>query len=151
MNLTMSMNFKNRAPSQFGGLLPNSLGVFEGSLFFASTDGLYVLDENSEEEVVDAYFELPFTTLGYNGQKSPRSLIVSGKIDGVLAFEITDERGETVEYKTGDIESYSGTKIALNTNQRSRYFRLRVKNVDGADFSIGEMDVVFIPGPEARK
>jgi hypothetical protein len=150
MNLTMSLNFKGKSASQFQNLFSNSLGVFNSSLFLANEDGVYVLDSESEDEKVDAFFELPYSTLGYNGQKSPRSLLVAGKIDGKLAFELTDERDNAVEYESVDVKSYSGLKQALNTNQRSRYFRLRVKNIDGSFFSIGEMDVVFIPGPEAR-
>lgn len=151
MNLTMSMNFKNRASSQFGNMPANSMSVFDDQMFFANDDGLFVLDAASEEESVEAYFELPYSTLGYNGQKSPRSLVVAGKINGALAFELTDERGDVTTYTTKEIESYSGVKVALNSRQRSRHFMLKVKNIDGADFSIGEMDVVFIPGPEGRK
>lgn len=150
MNLTMSMNFKNRAPSQFSNVFANSLGVFGPDLFFGAADGLYVFEDDSADEVVEAFFELPYSILNYNGLKSPRSLIVSGKIEGVLEFDVTDERASTVTYESRDISSYAGTKIALNSNQRSRYFILKVRNVDGAYFSIDQMDVVFIPCAEAR-
>lgn len=155
MNLLMSLNFKNMAATQLGDLNANSAGVFGGNLIVASTDGLHTFDgqygEDEDVEVVSAYFELPYSLLGYDGQKSPRSLVISGRILGALAIDVTDEAGNTVTYTTPSLDTYSGTKVALRSDQRGRYFIVKVKNVNGSYFSIDQMDMVFIPGPERRR
>ena len=151
MNLLMSLNFKNMAPTQLSDLAVNSLSVFNGELFVASADGLYRFASDSDEEVVEAFFELPLSLLGYNGQKSPRSLLIAGRILGALKVLITDESGTTVTYTTATMDTYEGTKVALQSNQRGRYFNVRVENIDGAYFSIDQIDMVFIPGPESRR
>lgn len=45
----------------------------------------------------------------------------------------------------------SGTKLALRTDQRSRYLKTKIANVDGSDFSLESMELIFIPGPERRR
>ena len=155
MNLLMSLNFKNMAPTQLGDIYANSLGVFNGELFVASASGLHKFvspsSEDDDLEVVSAYFELPYSLLGYNGNKSPRSLLISGRILGAIQVDVTDEEGDTVTYTTPVLDTYSGAKIALQSNQRGRYFIVKVKNLDGSYFSIDQIDMVFIPGPESRK
>lgn len=155
MNLLMSLNFKNMAATQLGGIYANSLGVFGGELFAASASGLHKFVSPSSEgediETVSAYFELPYSLLGYNGNKSPRSLVISGRILGAIQAEITDEGGDTVTYTTPALDTYSGAKIALRSDQRGRYFIVKIKNVNGSYFSIDQIDMVFIPGPESRK
>ena len=155
MNLLMSLNFKNMAATQLGDVYANSLGVFNGELFAASASGLhkFVSPFSTEDdiEVVTAHFELPYSLLGYNGNKSPRSLLIAGRIFGAIQVDITDEEGDTISYTTPVLDTYSGAKIALQSNQRGRYFIVKVKNLDGSYFSIDQIDMVFIPGPESRK
>lgn len=151
MNLIMSLNLKNMASTQLSSLAVNSVGVFNGELFVSSADGIHRFVGGSNEEVVNAFFELPLSLLGYNGKKTPRSLLISGRILGALKVSITDESGVTVVYLTETLDTFEGTKVALQSNQRGRYFNVKIENVDGAYFSIDQIDMVFIPGPEPRK
>lgn len=150
MVTTLAFNFKNKAPSQFTGFLANSAGVFSDKLYFASGDGVYVFDPGSEEEEVAASFVLPVSDFGFRGQKSPRSLVLGGSFDGAVQASVTDERGVTKNYVSSALDGATGCKIALDSDQRSRYLQIKVSNVDGAYFSVDTADLVFIPGPERR-
>lgn len=155
---TLLLNTHNFAASQFFSHAANSATVFNGKLLFARSTGLFEstgdndgLDENDEPIPINAWVVLPVTDLDYNGQKTPRSLILDGYINGQLVASITDEKGVTQSYTTEAMLSYDGTKVALRSDQRSRLFKLKIANVNGADFSLKNADLVFIPGPERRK
>lgn len=159
-SITILLNTHAFAASQFFNHAANSAVLFNGKLLFARSTGVYESTGDNdgyelveEEEVpvpITAWAVLPVTDLEYNGRKTPRSLLVDGYIDGQLQFSITDEKQVTQDYPTEEMLSYDGTKVALRSDQRSRFFKLKVANIDGADFSIKNIDLVFIPGPERR-
>lgn len=156
--LTLLLNTHTFAASQFFNHASNSAAVFNGKLLFARSTGLFEssgnndgLNENDEPILINAWVVLPVTDLEYNGQKTPRSLILNGYINGQLAVSITDENNITQDYITEAMLSYDGTKVALRSDQRSRLFKFKIANIDGADFSLKNADLVFIPGPERRK
>lgn len=158
--ITLLLNTHNFAASQFFNHAANSAAFFNGKLLFARSTGVYestgdndgytTVDEEEVSIPISAWAVLPVTDLEYNGRKTPRSLLVDGYIDGQLQFSITGEKQVTQDYPTEEMLSYDGTKVALRSDQRSRFFKLKVANVDGADFSIKNIDLVFIPGPERR-
>lgn len=159
--LTLLLNTHNFAASQFFNHAANSATIFNGKLLFARSTGLfestgdhdgYVTVSDAQVPVpINAWVILPVTDLEYNGQKTPRSLILDGYVNGQLVASITDEKGVTKDYTTEAMLSYDGTKVAIRSDQRSRLFKLKIANVDGADFSLKNADLVFIPGPERRK
>lgn len=155
---TLFLNTHNFAPAQFFSHAANSATVFNGKLLFARSTGLFEsagdndgLNVSGDPIPINAWVVLPITDLEYNGQKTPRSLILDGYINGQLVASITDEKGVTQDYITEAMLSYDGTKVALRSDQRSRLFKLKIANVNGADFSLKNADLVFIPGPERRK
>ena len=159
--ITILLNTHNFAPSQFFNHSANSAAMFNGELLFATTEGLFesggdndgtvMIDEDEVPIPIDAHIMLPIHNFGYQGQKSPRSMLLGGKFDGQMQVSITDERGVTQDYVSPEMEGVDGTKLALRTDQRSRYFTTKISNVNGADFSLESADLVFIPGPERRR
>jgi hypothetical protein len=158
---TILLNTHNFAPSQFFNHQANSATLFNGELLFATSDGLFESIGNNdgyetvgETQVpipIDAHIKLPSSEFGYAGQKSPRSIVMSGRFDGAMRVSLTDEGGTTKDYTSPVLDDESGCKIALDTGQRSRYLAFKIANVDGADFSLGGADLIFIPGPERRR
>lgn len=158
---TLLLNIHNFAPAQFTGHSANSATFFNGKLLFATSagifestgdnDGFIVEDEVSTPIPINAYAVLPVADFGYQGQKSPRSMLLGGRFDGQMQVSITDEKGVTQNYLTEDMDNEDGTKVALRSDQRSRYLKVKIANVDGADFSVDSADLIFIPGPERRK
>ena len=158
---TLLLNTHNFASAQLFNHSANSAAVFNGELLFATEEGLFesggdndgtiLVDEVETPVPIDAHIMLPVSNFGYQGQKSPRSMLLGGRFDGQMQVSITDENGVTQDYVSPEMEDADGTKIALRTDQRSRYFTTKISNVGGSDFSIESADLIFIPGPERRR
>jgi hypothetical protein len=158
---TLILNTHNFAAAQFFNHQANSATLFNGELLFATSEGLFEsagdndgYETVGEEQVpipIQAWATLPTADYGYNGQKSPRSMILSGQFYGKMVVSLTDEKGVTIDYETPGLSGPDGTKVALRTDQRSRLLKTKIGNVDGADFSLKSADLVFIPGPERRR
>ena len=156
---TILLNTHNFAPAQFFNHSANSATLFNGKLLFATSEGIFESGgDNDGYEVdgitpipIDAYAVLPISDFGYQGQKSPRSMLLGGRFTGQMQVFITDEKGVTQDFLTEAMNNEDGTKVALRSDQRSRYLKVKIANVDGADFSIDSADLIFIHGPERRK
>ena len=158
---TILLNTHNFAASQFFNHSANSAAMFGGKLLFATPDGLYESGGDNDGYIdvagvpmpvpIAAHIMLPVSNFGYQGQKSPRSMLLGGRFDGQMQVSITDENGVTQDYVSPEMEDADGTKIALRTDQRSRYFTTKISNVGGSDFSLESADLIFIPGPERRR
>lgn len=159
--VTLLLNTHNFAASQFFSHSANSVTLFNGELVFATSEGLFestgdndgyeTVGETQVPTPIAAHIKLPSSEFGYAGQKSPRSIVMSGRFDGAMRVSLTDEGGTTKDYTSPVLNDEDGCKFALDTDQRSRYLTFKVANVDGADFSLGGADLVFIPGPERRR
>lgn len=158
---SLIVNTHTFAASQFTSHGANSCTVFNGKLLFARGTGVYISEGdtdarkdslgNLQEDYIDAWAVFPVTDLDYNGMKTPRSLLVDGVINGIVAFSLTDENLVTQQYVSNELKSFTGTKLSLRSDQRSRFFQMKVENIDGSYFSILSADMIFIPGPEARR
>lgn len=158
---TLLLNTHNFAASQFFNHSANSAAMFGGKLLFATADGLYESGGDNDGYVdvdgmptpvpIAAHVVFPITNFGYQGQKSPRSMLIGGRFDGQMQVSITDENEVTQDYPSIEMDHESGTKLALRTDQRSRYLKTKIANVDGSDFSLESMELIFIPGPERRR
>lgn len=157
---TILLNTYTGAGSQFFNHPANSAVLFNGKLLFSTHAGVFESSGDNdgyttegEEEVpipIPAHVVLPISDFGFNGKKSPRSLLLEGRIDGQLVVEVTDEAKKVLGYTTPVLASETGVKLALSTFHRGRYFRFKISNLDGADFSLDAADLVFIAGPERR-
>ena len=144
---TLILNTHNFAASQLLQHFANSATTFNNELLIANSDGLYISDDSSDE-VISAFVEFPRSDLGYPGYKSLRAILLGCLCNGVIVVSITDENNVTKEYYTKVLEGEDGCKIGLDSNQRSRYFIVKVANVSGSYFSLSSVAMIFIPGPE---
>lgn len=158
---TLILNTHNFAGAQFLNHPANSATLFNGKLLFATSAGIFesggdndgyaVEGEASAPVPIAAHAVLPISDFKYQGQKSPRSMLLGGRFDGQMEVSITDENGGTHDFPTEAMGDEDGTKVALRSRQRSRYFKVKIANVDGADFSVDSVDLIYIPGPERRR
>ena len=156
---TLMLNTHNFAGWQFFNHPANSATLFNGELLFATSEGIFESggdndgyeDDGITKIPIDAHVVLPVADFGYQGQKSPRSMLLGGRFDGQMQVSLTDEKGVTRDYLSEEMGNEDGTKVALRSDQRSRYLKVKIANVDGADFSVDSADLVFIPGPERRR
>lgn len=162
---TILLNTHTFAASQFFNHSANSAAVFNGQLLLARDDGLFVSSGDSDgmqtvgEDIVpiqiDAHVTLPVSDLGYNGEKGPRSIVLSGSFDGAMSVSLASQGRDdavvnTKTYTTPEISGRNGCKLALDSDQRSRLMQFTISNVDGCDFSLKAADLTFIPGTERR-
>ena len=158
---TLLLNLHNFAVSKFFNHPASSATYFEGKLLFGTSDGLFESGGDNdgysdEDELVpipiEAHVKLPVSEYAYSGYKSLRSVVILGRLSGVLSitFEGKGPSSERQYFTVSQPGEESGAKVALSTSQRSKYFAAKIANVAGADFSIDSADVIFIPGPEAR-
>ena len=157
--MTILLNSHTFAPAQFFNHSANSATLFNGKLLFATSEGIVESGGSNDGYEADgitpipinAHAVLPVADFGYQGQKSPRSMLLGGRFEGQMQVSITDEKGVTQDYLTEDMDNEDGTKVAMRSDQRSRYFKVKISNVAGVDFSVDSADLIFIPGPERRK
>lgn len=158
---TLLLNLHNFAVSQFFNHPASSATYFEGKLLFGTSAGLFESGGNNDgySDVdglvpipIDAHVKLPVSEYNYAGYKAIRSAIILGRLEGDLSVTFIGKgpASEKQYTATSKLGGEGGTKVALSTAQRSKYFAVKIANVDGADFSLDYADVVFIPGPEIR-
>lgn len=158
---TLLLNLHNFAVSQFFNHPASSATYFEGKMLFGTSAGLFESggdnDGYSDEEglvpvPISAYVKLPVSEYDYPGYKSLRSVVILGRFDGAISitFEGKGPASEKQYFTASSLAGERGSKVALSTIQRSRYFTAKIANVSGSDFSLDHADVVFIPGPEIR-
>ena len=158
---TLLLNLHNFAVSQFFNHPASSATYFAGKMLFGTSAGLFESggdnDGYSDAEglvpiPIDAHVKLPVSEYNYAGYKAIRSAIILGRLEGELSITFTGKGPESEKQYTATNRhnGEGGTKVALSTAQRSKYFSVKIANVDGADFSLDYADVVFIPGPEIR-
>ena len=148
--ITIHTNTHTFASSQFTNHKFESATVFNGKLYFANDDGIVRSGGDTDNGIpIDAWIVPPIHKFGHNGPKHLRSIILSGDFDGYMNVSIESDNGVVLEYQNDCTDG--GAKFAMSSKQRSRYFKTKIQNVDGADFNLESADVVFIPGTEIRK
>lgn len=157
---TILLNTHNFAAAQFFYHSANSATLFNGELLFATSEGLFEStgDNDGYETVgelevpipISAWAVFPTSNFGYTGYKTPRSMLLGGKFSDVMKLTITDSKEVSKEF-TSITLTEDGCKFPLRSDQRSRYLKVKIENVAGADFSLETMDLIHIPGPEMRR
>lgn len=140
-NVCIVMNLEHFGVSQYSNYPFNSLCVFNSQLLGANEDGIFVLSSgNTDNDVeIDAEFELAESDLGIYKDKRIRSLQIGGIFSGNLEVSVKADGSES-EYAllSPGISGlkYGNSKVAVNWENKGRYFGVKVANVNGSDFSI---------------
>ena len=145
--LGLSMCLNNLAVSQYCNHKFDSMVKFGERYIGAGRDGIAILN-NAETDggaVIDSIIELPLTDFGISHQKRLRSIYVGYETEGTLKLTVTNDEGNEREYtltalKTGNIQH--GGKVQINRDGKGRYWKLKVENVNGCDFSLDMIEVI---------
>lgn len=149
-NQTIHLNTHTFSASQFINHEFESATIFNGKLYFVNDDGLVSSGGDSDTGGnIEAWIVTPITKMGHNAPKHLRSISVSGDFSGEMTIAVTTDDDIENEFQSS-LAPYGG-KVALSSKQRGRFFRVKMSNVDGADFNLESADITFIPGVEARK
>ena len=147
--MVLCQTLANNAVTQFTGFDFNSFARAHGRDYGFSSDGMYLLGGDTDAgESIDAHFEI-YVDLGQTMR--PRSLWIGYETAGTLRATLT------VDDRTADAQTFMLTPILTGNRQhgarfplcphrdKGQYFRLRIANVDGCDFSIDDITMLAIP------
>ena len=145
--LGLSVCLNNLAVSQYCNHKFDSMVKFGGKYLAAGRDGIFTLDDAETDggATIDSIVELPLTDFGISHQKRLRSIYIGYETEGSLKLTVTNDEGNEREYtltalKTGNIQH--GGKVSVNRDGKGRYWKLKIENVNGCDFSLDMIEVI---------
>lgn len=144
--VTLDVNLKRGAYSQYSGFAFNSMVKFNGKYLGANSAGLFAIEGKTDNGAdIDAEMELPTTDFGLRQHKRVRFVDVGYETDGSVLFnfvfdqdELAGEDYEVEAHKTGQQRG----RFSVKHTQRGRYVTVTVKNVNGADFSLDHISIL---------
>ena len=146
--LTLAVNVANMAVSQLSNYNFNSLVSFGGKSLAAGHDGIFLLDDGQldGEAEIDSFFEFWVGDADVLNVKRIRAVHVGGEFGGDMELTVTDDDGLSQTYpvvvsKTANEQH--GVRVFVSRAHKGRYWKLRVANTDGADWSVDRVDVTW--------
>ncbi len=152
----ISLNLKRVAPTQYRNFNFNSMCVFQGQPLATSVDGLYSLDDADDDDGtdIDSYVEFPTSDLGqlvakrfrkmYIGYETSGSITVTVKVDGAIEQSYTLSSDQVGQIQHRGI-------LPMSRSQKGVYWIFKVENVDGADFSVDNIEGIPVVMTKGRR
>jgi len=145
--LTLAVNLKNLAISQYTNYNFNSFAKIGDTHIGFNEDGVYELDNAQDDDGtdIDAFGELIRSDWGISNQKRIRKVYVGCESDGTIQLiTSTDENtAETYDLTPALSSSEQGSgKLNGKRSQKGRYWKPKVANTLGCDFSVDSIHVV---------
>ena len=152
----ISLNLKRLAPTQYRNFNFNSMCVFQGQPLATSVDGLYSLDDANDDDGTDinSYVEFPTSDLGqlvakrfrkmYIGYETSGSIVVTVKVDGDIEQSYTLSPDQVGQIQHRGI-------LPMSRSQKGVYWIFKVENVDGADFSVDNIEGIPVVMTKGRR
>lgn len=139
--LTLSLNTRINAASQYDGFDFNSYAVFNGVPLGANEDGIYSLFDAQTDAGADiaAYFDTAKVDWGSPYVKNFLKAHVGFEADGDLTLIMRADDGSPGAKTLSNsfiLNQQHGNLVDLDRSIRGRYFQLRIENVNGSDFSL---------------
>jgi hypothetical protein len=142
------------AVTQYSNFNFNSIVQFKGKPYGSGDAGIFTLADAQTDNglSIDAFFEFWIGDAGAINLKRIRALHFGFEANGNMAVEVTDDDGTSKVYditveKTGvvGVAGYTqhGNRVFIERTHIGRYWKLKVSNADGADFSIDRIDVTW--------
>lgn len=148
-NLTLRLNNKNRAVTQYTNFNFNSVCEFNGKLLATSPDGLYELEEQNTDDgtEIDAYMTFPNTDFGMANNKRIRTVYVGYTTNGELALTVEDDEENETTYTLPINKNQKQNVSKLNAGRnynKGCYYQLKISNTDGCYFDIDFIKLIVI-------
>lgn len=150
--LILCHNTVNGATTQWYNWDFNSVVEFQGKIIGAKSTGIFTIDQNGTDAGtdIDAKFRTPLNDFGIENQKRIRRVYISGEGEGDMLLIVRDDEDNAAEREfsmAGQIQKSYGVDIGRGSSDgagKGRHFDFEVQNVNGADFSIDNMDAIPI-------
>jgi len=152
--LSLCMNVNNFTVTQYSNFNFNSIVQFQGVSYAANESGIFSLGNDQTDNGIDipAFFEFWIGDSATLNLKRIRALHFGLEANGDMTVEVTDDDGTSKEYDitvlktdTVGVAGYTqhGHRIFVERTHKGRYWKTKVSNVDGSDFSIDRIDVTW--------
>lgn len=148
--LAIAMNLKRLALTQYTNFNFNSMCVFNGVALGANEDGIYSLFDADDDDGtdIDAFFELLTTDFGIPDSKKIRFTYVSLETSGDLVIRYQVDEGTERSFlvpakKTGQLQ-HRTYRVDGRSDLRGVYWRTKIENTDGCDFSVDSIDALLM-------
>lgn len=150
--LTVSINLESLAPAQFLNYNFNSYCVFGDKCIAANEDGIFVLDQTQMDETsedtrerIEAMYESGPTDFGIRAEKRVRKAALSLEATGTLELTVKVAEGTKDQIEVQKLPFFDDSRqhvvqVPIGRKLKGRYFSWAIKNVQGADFSVDEVE-----------
>ena len=143
----MALELAIFAFSKYSNYEFNSMCKF-GDIYLGCTGSAIYSLENDDDagNDISAYFEPGITDFDLVNQKRLRKLYLGGESKGSLKATTKDAEGNAREYTIDpwqEGQQQVGAKTAIGRDGKSRYWGLKVENVDGCNFAIDNIDAMI--------
>jgi hypothetical protein len=150
--LTVAVNLLNKAPSQYFGVAFNSVVEFNGKLVYFGDSGVFEEGGDTDDGVaISAWFNTPLHDFGRREQKGIEAYGLGYESDGELTFTLygaendTHARAYTIEpVRAGQVQQDHMQTLKKYRYGKSRYWMVQVKNVEGSDFSVDNIELAVV-------
>ena len=144
--LTLAVNLKNLAISQYVNYNFSSFLKINGVAVGMSQDGIFELDNLTTDDAVeiDAFVELVRSDWGIANLKRIKKFYMGYEATGEIDLSLTTDEGaeELYTFKPTMIEGNQGSGFINGRRRQSgRYWQLKISNTLGCDFSIDSITV----------
>ena len=148
--LSIVTNLKRVASTQYCNFNFNSMCVLNGVALGANSDGIYSLfdADNDDGTDIDAFFELVTTDFGALETKKVRFVYVHLETSGDLKIKLQVDEGTEQTFlipakKIGQLQ-HRAYRVDGRNDLRGVYWRARVENTDGCDFSVDSIEALLM-------
>jgi len=143
-SLVIAMNMQNNAPSQYVDFPFESVVEFNGKTVLFGSTGIFEEGGDSDNGTdITAWVDTPLHDFGAREQKSIEAFSVGYECDGALVFTLYgDEDDNTTRsfvmepVKDGQVQQDFMKTLKKYRWGKARYWKARLANRDGSDFSI---------------
>jgi len=143
---TIDVNLFIKAPSQYIGLDFNSYANFNGMQLATSlTKGLCQVccGDDDDGTVINAYFSPIKTDLGIKNPKRLRYVYFGFKSDEAMILEVFADGGTVRSYSIpANSDGQQRVRVTIDIDKKGRYWNFKIKNVNGYDFDMDNIQVL---------
>jgi len=145
MRLTLDLNLKIKGTTQYTNYDFNSLVNFNGKQLGAKSDGLMVLEGDTDLTTkINAYFEPIVSNFGSLNSKRMRCVDLGYRGSNLqVVVTVDDDQVDTLSYSNGSMLP-SRERKTVSSGLQGVYWKYQIKNVNGADFTVDQINGTFI-------
>jgi len=135
-----AMNLNKFAVSEYSWALFKGFACINDTLYAISDDSIYEIGGDSDNGVpIDA--EISLGNFLIDAVK-PRDLYIGGRANGLMAIELISDEGQPSEVVASTmLEDLSVGRVKIPRGIRPSYFSFTIKNKNGADFELDQVQL----------